>query len=141
MEFWSRVSLESFEKWGQNSGQCRQRHGRETREVNNANGIRERLNSRGVLRVIEAKRLEHTLHPMAQVRTKQPHRDQVGSRNPPNTKTKHHVGVDVGFRELGVGRAYRQMQEAEMRKLIELLRSGANGQTLARVHFLGVSRA
>ncbi|MBD8530576.1 MULTISPECIES: hypothetical protein [unclassified Massilia] len=35
--------------------------------------------------------------------------------------------------------AYRQMQEAEMRKLIRLLRSGADCSLLSTVHFLGTS--
>ena len=35
--------------------------------------------------------------------------------------------------------AYRQMQESEMRKLIELLRSDVGGETLARVSLLGRS--
>lgn len=34
---------------------------------------------------------------------------------------------------------YRQMQEAEMRKLIRLLRSGAECSVLSSVHFLGTS--
>jgi hypothetical protein len=34
---------------------------------------------------------------------------------------------------------YRQMQEAEMRKLIRLLRSGADCSLLSTVHFLGTS--
>jgi hypothetical protein len=35
---------------------------------------------------------------------------------------------------------YRDMQETEMRKLIALLRSGADRQTLSKIHFLGRSK-
>jgi hypothetical protein len=35
--------------------------------------------------------------------------------------------------------AYRIMQEGEMRKLIELLKSGADAKAIAKITFLGVS--
>jgi hypothetical protein len=35
---------------------------------------------------------------------------------------------------------YREMQETEMRKLIALLRSGADRRVLSKIHFLGRSK-
>ena len=35
---------------------------------------------------------------------------------------------------------YREMQETEMRKLITLLRSGADHRVLSKIHFLGQSK-
>jgi len=35
---------------------------------------------------------------------------------------------------------YREMQETEMRKLIALLRSGADNRVLSQIHFLGRSK-
>jgi len=35
---------------------------------------------------------------------------------------------------------YREMQETEMRKLIALLRSGADRSVLSQIHFLGSSK-
>ncbi len=48
-----------------------------------------------------------------------------------------HFLADAGLR--AKDSAYRQMQEAELRKLILLLRSGADESTLRKISFLGVS--
>jgi len=46
-----------------------------------------------------------------------------------------HFLVDADIRSMDAG--YRQMQVAEMCKLIALLRSGADRRLLSKIHFLG----
>ncbi|MDL5033154.1 hypothetical protein QRD43_14665 [Pelomonas sp. APW6] len=48
-----------------------------------------------------------------------------------------HFAADMDIREKDAG--FREMQEGEMRKLIALLRFGANRAALEKIHFLGVS--
>lgn len=48
-----------------------------------------------------------------------------------------HFLADADIRAKDV--EYRQMQETEMRKLIQLLRIGADGKALSKIHFLGTS--
>ena len=48
-----------------------------------------------------------------------------------------HYLVDDGIRAKDA--VYRQMQETELRRLIALLRSGADSRLLSKIHFLGKS--
>ena len=48
-----------------------------------------------------------------------------------------HFLADAGIRAKDSG--YRTMQEDEMRKLIGLLKSGADSKAIAKISFLGVS--
>ena len=50
----------------------------------------------------------------------------------------NHWAIDISAREEKAD--YRMMQEAEMRKLIQLLRNGASGRELSAVHFLRPSK-
>lgn len=136
MEFWSRVSLESFEEWRQESSESCQRHGGETCEVKDAHCVCEFLDPRRLEGVVEAQRLEHALHTVAQVRAQQAHSDQVCSRNPPDAEPKNDIGVNVSFRILGVRGTHGQVQkvindEGRYRRSRQIHRSGrACGDTI-----------